>query len=461
MKLTFWGAAQTVTGSMHHLAVDGRQFLLDCGMRQGRRKEADSVNRNLPFEAEGIDGVILSHAHIDHSGNLPTLVNRGFRGPIYATPPTAALCDDMLRDSAYIQEKDAEFVNRKRQRRRSDDLVEPLFRLADVETTLPLFRHLRYHRKQEIAEGLTCELFDAGHLLGSAAVLLTHGSRKIIFSGDVGRKNLPVIKDPEQLPPADYLILESTYGNRFHKQDENVSDKLCGVIKRTAARGGKVIVPAFAVGRTQALVLLLHELANSGCIPKIPLFVDSPLAVDVTEVFRNHPDCFDAETMEYVNNGLAPFDFSSLTYIRKVEDSMKLNDLRGPFVVLSASGMCEAGRILHHLRHNIEDPRNTVLITGFQADGTLGRKLVDRWGEVNIFGEPRRVRAEIVTMNELSGHADQGELVDWMAPISPRLRRVFLVHGEPSQAAALANAIWARYRIPVETPARGESFRLA
>jgi metallo-beta-lactamase family protein len=283
---------------------------------------------------------------------------------------------------------------------------------------------------------------------------------RLIYSGDVGRPNLPIIRDPETMPPADYLIMESTYGGRLHKHVEHVVNKLADVVNRTARRGGRIIVPAFAVGRTQQLVLLLHQLFNEQRIPKIPLFVDSPLAVNVTQVHRDHPECFDEETRAYLSNGEDPFGFKRLQYIREAGDSRKLNDLHGPFVVISASGMAEQGRILHHLRNNIEDPRNTVLITGFQAADTLGRKLVEKWPEVRIFGEPVRVKAEIASLDELSGHADQNELLEWMKPIAATLRKVFLVHGESTQSATLAKLIEARYRVPAVCPAPGESFEL-
>ena len=286
------------------------------------------------------------------------------------------------------------------------------------------------------------------------------GPVRLAFSGDVGRPNLPIIRDPEAMPPADYLIMESTYGGRLHKSVDHVINKLADVVNRTARRGGRIIVPAFVVGRTQQLVLLLHQLFNEKRIPNIPLFVDSPLALNVTEVHRAHPECFDEETRRYLDNGEDPFGFQRLQYIREASESKKLNDLHGPFVVISASGMCEQGRILHHLRNNIEDPRNTVLITGFMAQDTLGRKLVEKWPEVRIFGEPMRVRAEISSLDELSGHADQSELLEWIKPMVGSLRKVFLVHGEPQQSQTLAQRLHGRYGLEVVCPAPGESFDL-
>jgi metallo-beta-lactamase family protein len=469
MRLTFWGAAGTVTGSMHLVESGGKRLLLDCGLYQGRRRDADAKNRHLPFAGSSIDAVILSHAHIDHSGNLPSLVKNGFAGPIYTTPATIDLCNWMLRDTAHIQEKDAEFLNKRLEKRKSMGLenghVEPLYTTADAEATIPLFHPVPYHTPRAVAPSLSYESFDAGHILGSSFVVLHDTSReqpvRLGFSGDVGRPNLPIIRDPETMPAVDYLIMESTYGGRLHKQVGHVVTKLENVVKRTAARGGRIIVPAFAVGRTQQLVLLLHQLANEKRIPNIPIFVDSPLAINVTDVTRAHPECFDEETRGYLTDGEDPFGFRRLQYIREASESKKLNDMHGPFVVISASGMAEQGRILHHLRNNIEDPRNTVLITGFQAADTLGRKLVEKWPEVKIFGEPMRVRAEIASLDELSGHADQGELLEWIRPLVGGLRKVFLVHGEPEQSATLAKLLKSQYNLETVVPAPGQGFELS
>ena len=465
IELTFWGAAGTVTGSMHHLSVNGHELLLDCGMYQGRRKEAERQNREFAFRPSSIEAVLLSHAHIDHSGNLPLLVKNGFNGPIYTTSATADLCDAMLRDTARIQEFDAAFVN-KRQRRRNQNEpeVEPLFDTADVEQTLPLFKPVAYHTPQQVIQGVTYTPYDAGHMLGSASLVLDliDGGKtvRLAFSGDVGRPGLPIVRDPEPLPPVEYLIMESTYGDRRHEPESAATTELEDVINRTFQRGGRVIVPAFAVGRVQQLVLKLHELILQKRVPPMPMFVDSPLAVNVTRVFRAHPECFDEGVLRFLDNHQDPFGFTRLQYIRDTEDSKKLNDLRGPFLVISPSGMLEAGRVLHHLRNNISDHRNTILITGYQAENTLGRKLLDGMREVKIFGDPVTVRAEIRSITALSGHADREELLDWMKPMLPSLKKVFLVHGEPEQSNSLAKEIASRYQLEAISVARGSHFPL-
>jgi metallo-beta-lactamase family protein len=457
MKLTFQGAAGGVTGSLHVIEHEGKRYLLDCGMFQGKRKEAEQKNRTFPFDAASIDAVILSHAHIDHSGRLPLLVKNGFRGPIYATPATADLCDAMLRDTAKIAESDAEFVNRKHPH---DRPVQPLYTADDAVAAIKLFRPVSYHKVTEIGKNLTMESFDAGHILGSSSIVLRAGDFALAYSGDVGRPGLPIIRDPEPLPPVDYLIMESTYGARKHPETSDAVKMLEDIVKRTLARGGRIIVPAFAVGRTQQLVLMLHQLVNEKRIPSVPIFVDSPLAVNVTEVFRRHPECFDDEVNAYLHDGEDPFGFRRLTYIREVNESKKLNDMHGCFVVISASGMCEAGRVLHHLYNNIGNSRNTVLLTGYQAENTLGRKLRDGWKDVRIFGIPTRVEAEIAALDALSAHADAEELLAWMAPMAARLKKVFLVHGEVEQSQTLAAAIQDRYQVPAAPAVSGQTFDL-
>jgi len=470
VKLTFWGAAKVVTGSMHLVETGGKRLLLDCGMFQGRRKEAEERNRNFPFPAASIDAVLLSHAHIDHSGRLPLLVKEGFNGPIYSSPATVDLCRAMLADSAAIQEHDAEFLNKRRSRRRAIGMehdggeVAPLYTTEDADRTFPLFHKVSLHEPLAVTPGVTYKSFEAGHILGSTYLTVESAenghSTRLLFSGDLGRPGLPIIRDPEPAPKADYLILESTYGDRLHRPISSVADRLAEIVTRTYRRGGKMIVPAFAVGRTQQLVLALHELVDAGRIPNFPIFVDSPLAINVTEVFQRHEELWDAEANHYSNSADGPFGFKRLRYVRTVEESKTLNDLRGPFMVIAASGMCEAGRILHHLKNNIEDPRNTVLLTGYQAESTLGRKIEENQHEVPIFGEPMRLRAEVAKLDELSGHADQKEILDWIRPIADKLRRIFLVHGEPDQQGALRDAILQRHPVPVEIPETGQSFDL-
>jgi metallo-beta-lactamase family protein len=355
-------------------------------------------------------------------------------------------------------ESDADFVNRYHP---EDPPVAPLFTVEDSAAAMQQFRGVPYRTPHEIGPGLTMESFDAGHILGSSSIVLSSGDIRLAFSGDVGRPGLPIIRDPEALPPADYLIMESTYGGRKHGPTADAEKTLEEIVKRTAGRGGRLIVPAFAVGRTQQLVLLLHQLMNQNRLPPVPIFVDSPLAIDVTQVFRNHPECFDEETNRYLREGEDPFGFGRLNYIRDENQSRKLNEMKGPFIVISASGMCEAGRVLHHLRNNIRNSRNTILLTGYQAENTLGRKLRDGWKSVRIFGIPTPVEASIESLDELSAHADSGELLAWMKPMTPRLKRVFLVHGEPDQSAALAEAIGSVYGIDAIPVRPGMSCQLS
>jgi metallo-beta-lactamase family protein len=384
-------------------------------------------------------------------------VKQGFSGPIFASPASIDLCDAMLRDTGHIQESDADFVNR---HHADEDPVEALYTVDDAIATMDMFRPANYHQTTTLAGGVTMESFDAGHILGSSFLVLNDGQTRLGYSGDLGRPGLPIIRDPEPLPEVDYLILESTYGGRRHGPTNEANNKLEDVVRRTVARGGRLIVPAFAVGRTQQLVLLLHQLINANKIPPLPMFVDSPLAVDVTKVFRDHPECFDAETRKYLENGEDPFGFRRLTYIKDSSKSRELNDLKGPFIVISPSGMCEAGRVLHHLLHNAADHKNTILITGFQAENTLGRRLLSRPKEIRVFGNWMPLRAEVESLDALSGHADQEELLNWMAPHAGKIKKVFLVHGEPVQSHALAAEIKKRFGLDAVAPLPGGSFEL-
>lgn len=464
MRLTFWGAARTVTGSMHLLEYGGRRVLMDCGLFQGRRALARQYNGEFPADPSSVDAVLLSHAHIDHSGLLPKLWKDGFRGSVHATGATRDLCATMLADSAHIQEKDAEWVNRREKRRGSDE-VEPLYDKDDAAAVVELFRTVDYGVPFTPLDGLEVVYRDVGHILGSASMALTvrEGDRtvRLGFTGDVGRGHRPILRDPQPMDDCDYLISESTYGGRVHEPTDQAKDRLAEVVGETARRGGKVIIPAFAVGRTQELVHRLDELTNEGRLPPIPVYVDSPLAVNVTEVFKAHPECYDREMLEYMKKDPHPFGFARLTYVRDVAESKKLNASRLPMVIISASGMCEAGRILHHLRNNVSDPKNTVLIVGYCAPHTLGRRIVEKSKEVRIFGETHRLRAHVEVMNAYSAHADEPELVRFIGHLDrERLKTIFLVHGDPERQGALTTALEADGHRDVRAPERGETVEL-
>ncbi|NLX11826.1 MAG: MBL fold metallo-hydrolase [Chloroflexi bacterium] len=466
MKITFHGAARTVTGSQHLIEVNDQRVLLDCGLYQGSRSEALERNRNLPFDASKIHAMVLSHAHIDHSGNIPNLVKNGFRGDIVCTFATRDLCSTMLMDSGYIQERDAEFVNKKNARR-GEPPVEPTYTIDDVVRSLDYFSAIGYHRQREILPGISVTLYDAGHMLGSSIVVLDIEDRdagrdvRLVFSGDLGRAGIPIIRDPETVDHADVLILESTYGNRLHETYEDSEKRLEQVVNQTYKRGGALIIPSFAVGRTQQLVYTLNRLMLQRDIPPIPVFVDSPLAINATAVFRLHPETYDAEIRQFMLEEGDPFGFDQLRYTRSVEQSKELNFMREPFIVISASGMAESGRILHHLKNRIEDPNNTVLIVGWQAEHTLGRRLVERESVVRIFGEEYNLRANVEVINGFSGHADANELTAWASAITKQPRRTFLVHGEEESALALADKLRqeAGYE-QVDVPTLHQSFTL-
>lgn len=467
MQITFHGAARTVTGSQHLIELNGLRILLDCGLYQGPRRESFDRNRHLPFEPESIDAVVLSHAHIDHSGNLPNLTKNGFRGDIVCTFATRDLCSAMLRDSGFIHEKDAEYLNKRRQR--GEPPVEPLYTAADAVQSLRFFTGIGYERPYALAPDVLLTFYDAGHMLGSAIVVLDVFDRdagrdvRLVFSGDLGRPQIPILRDPTILKEADVLILESTYGGRHHPPIEAAEAELLEAILRTVRRGGKVLIPAFAVGRTQQIVYTLNKLYHSGSIPDdLPVYVDSPLAVNVTDVFRLHPEAFDQEASDYLlrqdpDGDL--FGFNRLRYIRQVEQSKELNGLRRPAIIISASGMVEHGRILHHLKNHVEDPRSSILIVGWQAPHTLGRRLVEGADTVRIFGEEYERRIEVVVLNGFSGHADHDELTAWAAAFNRRPQRVFLVHGEPEAAGALRKSLRDEegYR-RVYVPERHQSF---
>ena len=444
MKLTFIGAARTVTGSMHLIKTEQATFLLDCGLYQGKRKEAFEINRTFDhFDPAEIDFVILSHAHIDHAGNLPSLVKKGFNGKIFSTFATRDLCAIMLQDSAHIQERDVEYVN-KRRKKKGQNPFEPLYTQQDALQTLEHFVGINYHRDIEVAPGIKLTFYDAGHILGSALVHLsiTENGKTIDFgfSGDLGRPNLPILRDPEKIPNLDYLICESTYGGRTHENPLNAEGQLAGVIKTAIGRKAKVISPAFSVGRTQEIVYALHRIFDNDHTERIPVFVDSPLAVNATQVFRLHPECYDTETNEFIQKHEDPFGFNKLKYITDVEDSKKLNEVQGPCVILSSSGMCENGRILHHLANNIENKNNIVLMVGYAAEHTLARKIINKEKVVKIFGEEFNLNAEVIVMESFSAHADSNELVDFCKmQDKSKLKNIFLVHGELEQQEAFRN----------------------
>jgi metallo-beta-lactamase family protein len=462
LSVTFWGAARTVTGSMHLVETNGHKILLDCGLYQGKRSEARQRNSTFPFRPGDIHAVVLSHAHIDHCGNLPNLVRQGFRGPIYCTPATLDLTAVMLADSAKIQEEDAEYLNRERPK--GEPLIEPLYRREDAHRTASLGQSIPYDREQEIAPGLQVRFVDAGHLLGSAIVALKiqAGGQKhtITFTGDLGRRGLPILRDPAPVPPAELLISESTYGGRTHPPVESLADELAQVVKRTFDRGGKVLIPAFSLGRTQTVVYYLHQLIQSGRLSQVAIFVDSPLASDATEVFKLHPECFDEETSRLLEEEPDVFGQRLVHYTRTVEESKQLNGRKEPCIIIAASGMCETGRILHHLKHNIENPANTVLIIGYQAPDTVGYRLVNKEPEIRIHEGLWKLRAEVVVMNGFSSHADRGDFMDYLGPLAGQVQHVRLVHGEVDQAEALANSLREKGFKEVGIPDRGEGIRI-
>ena len=462
MKIWFMGAARTVTGSMHLIEVNGRRILLDCGMFQGPRKMAEEINRSLPFAPDGIDAMILSHAHIDHSGNLPTL-GKGYDGNVYATFATRDLCSVMLLDSAHIQQKDAEWVNRKEERE-GDDMIEPLYTEEDARKLLEQFVAVNYHRPMPVVDGVTLTFFDAGHVLGSAQVVLdiqeNGKDRRLVFSGDVGRYGVPILRDPEPVHEAEILIMETTYGNREHPPREEMDNRLAEVVNRTVARGGKIIIPSFALERAQEIVFSLKKLLSEGKIKPLPVYVDSPLAVNITDIFGLHPECFDREISEFTLRRDNPFMFPGLKYVTQVEDSKAINASREPCIIISASGMCEAGRILHHLRNNIGNEKNTIVIVGFQAKNTLGRRLVEHEPDVKIFGVPHSVMADVVVLNGFSAHADKHELLRYARATKASAEHVFLVHGEEDQSRKFAETLEAEGFRGVSVPDLGDHVEL-
>ncbi len=472
MKVQFWGAAQTVTGSMHLVHHQGKQILLDCGLYQGKRKQAFKKNREIPFAADKIDAVILSHAHIDHSGNLPSLIKAGFKGPIYATSATRDLAAIMLLDSAKIQKYDVKYVNKKR-KKKGQQPFEPLYMQHHAVQTLKQFRTIEYNHPFQVIPGATAQFHFAGHMLGAATVELNLDKEgeehekptKLVFSGDIGRDGMPILRDPQVVAGADYIIMEATYGNRSHPERADAKATLKEAVHKTFNENGKLIIPAFSVGRTQEIVYRLNLLAEAGELPEIEVFVDSPLAVNATDVFRQHVECFDDEMIDAILNeeDEDPLHFAGIHYVRSVEGSKALNRRKKPCVIISASGMCEAGRILHHLKNNIENPSTTILFTGYQAPHTLGRILVDQSLEkVRIYGDEYTVNAQVAKLQGSSGHADQDDLLDWAQRTCDQgdVKGIALVHCERDSAEPFQAALQKHKLGPVLIPAPGDEMAM-
>jgi metallo-beta-lactamase family protein len=463
MKLTAYGAARNVTGTKHLLEVAGKRILLDCGLYQGRRAESERRNRTLPFDPASIDLVLLSHAHIDHSGSLPTLVKQGFRGSIYATHATVDLCVILLKDTAHIQSYDLAYLN-KRRRKRGEAPLEPIYTEEDVVETLPRFVGVDYDSPVLVAPGIHVTYRDAGHILGSSILEIEareSGTRtRIVFTGDLGRADVPILRDPHQSTAADVLITESTYGGRTHDSMKDVEENLASFVSSVARRKGKVIIPSFAVGRTQRIIYELHKLMRDGLVREMPIFVDSPLAVSATEIFRKHPECFDDEMNALLRRDDDPLGFARVRYIKKAEESKKLNKMRGPMVIVSASGMCEAGRILHHLKNNISNHRNGVLMVGYQASHTLGRRISEGEKRVKIFGTLYPVRARVRVFDEFSAHADSDELLAFATGIRRPPRATVVVHGNEEQSLAFGRRLTEHGFSRVTVPLDGETINL-
>jgi len=437
MKLSFFGAVKEVTGSAHLVELEsGFKILLDCGMFQGEDEMADRKNREWGFDPAEIDCVIMSHAHIDHIGRLPMLVKDGFSGNIYSTPATRSLALIMLLDSAKIQEYDARYENKKAKKRgvKKPD-IKPLYSNEHVYTALSQFVTINYERWHQVSDEWSFMLRDAGHILGSASVVIKAkekgGEKTLAFTGDIGRPNRPILKNPVPLPPVDYLISESTYGNRLHESPPNEFKHLLKIIQETChEKKGKLIIPAFSLGRTQEIVYMMDKMSNENKLPQVPVYVDSPLSVNATRIYRLHPECYDSDLQDYIEFDPDPFGFNGLRYVTEPEESKKINQLPDPCIIISASGMATAGRIRHHLYNHIESPKNTVLIVGYCAKGTTGADLRSGAKTITLFGEEKRVRAKIEIMDSFSAHADQNELIFFLSNLKKDLRKMFLVHGE-------------------------------
>lgn len=444
MRIHFHGATRTTTGSMYLLEVNGQRLLLECGLYQGRRDESITRNCCFPFDPKTVDAAILSHAHIDHCGNFPNLCKQGFTGNIYATFATRDLASIMLEDSASIQEADAQFVSKKRAKQGKPP-VQPLYSATDAERAIRQFVAINYDRPMPVADGVTVTFMDAGHILGSAQVVLDvrEGGRKFryLFSGDIGRPGQDILRDAQPVENVDFLQIESTYGNRLHSSPVDARGELLNLVADTVQRGGKVIIPAFSVGRTQQIVYALNQLSDAGKLPAVPIYVDSPLSTNATEIFRLHPECFDEATYAFLREKGNPFGMENLTYIREVALSRKLNELTEPAIIISASGMAEAGRVLHHLKNHGGDPANLILFVGYCAEHTLGAQILAGRSPVNIFGEPHTIRARVAKIDAFSGHADKNELSAYVKSLTGNVKKTFVVHGEEEQSLPFADTL--------------------
>ena len=462
MKITFYGAAQTTTGSMHLVESNGKRILLDCGLYQGHRKEAFERNRNLPFDPAKLDAVVLSHAHIDHSGNLPQLVRRGFHGKVYARSSTVDLCGVLLRDSCFLQNRDLEYINKKR-RAQGKHLFEPLYIEEDVDALLSLMVPLHMHQAREIFPGVTLTFHNAGHILGSAITTLDFAGPKphrLMFSGDLGQPDQPILRHYEYPQGADVVLIESTYADRLHPSADDVEGRLKGYIDDIVQQKSKLVIPAFSVGRTQQILFYLNRLLAAKRIPQVPVYIDSPLSQKATALYEKHTEVYNDEASDLVTQGVNPLDFPGLRYVETPQQSMALNDVPGPMVIIAASGMCEGGRVLHHLKASVGDPRNIVLIVGFQAENTLGRRLVDYVDPIRILGEELPLRARVQTINALSAHADRRGLMDWYDGVKANVTHAFAVHGEPEKVSAMVELLQAHGCPDAVAPVPGQAFTI-
>ena len=465
MKITFHGAAHTTTGSMHLIEANGKRILLDCGLYQGRRKEAFEKNRNLPIDPKTIDYVILSHAHIDHSGNLPQLVRQGFRGRVFARQATVELCDILLRDSCFLQKRDLEYVNKKR-RRDGKNLFEPLYDESDVDILMQLFVPIHLHAPREIAPGITLEFFNAGHILGSALVQLDIRSQqgrrhRLLFSGDLGQPDQPILRHFEYPSGADILLIESTYADKLHPPADDVEAKIEGLLKHIDRHNSKLIIPAFSVGRTQQIIWYLNRILARGKFPReVKLFIDSPLSQKATKIYAQHREVYNAEARRMIGSGKDPLNFPGMTYIASPEESKALNEQPGPMIIIAASGMCEGGRIVHHLKNSLTDENNVVLIVGYQAENTLGRRIVEKRNPLKMLGEEIELKAQVEVINALSAHADKNGLIDWLDEIKDNVRHAFAVHGETEKVTAMAELLKEHGIANAHAPHPGETFTI-